>query len=75
MYRPHPFSWCPADGERHATTDKRPPGGWPNGTEIRALCGKQVHSANFVEAWLWTTCADCNIEAHELAGVPFAGAR
>ncbi|MGI8307861.1 hypothetical protein [Saccharopolyspora hattusasensis] len=30
MYRPHPFSWVPADGARHASAEKRPAGGWPD---------------------------------------------
>ncbi|RKT86195.1 zinc-finger [Saccharopolyspora antimicrobica] len=75
MYRPHPFSWVPGEGERHATTEERPPGGWPKGVEVPVLCGKQVEPVSSVEAWLWTTCTSCNVEAHEVAGVPLAGAR
>ncbi|WP_223840000.1 zinc finger protein [Saccharopolyspora pogona] len=75
MYRPHPFSWLPADGARHATTDERPAGGWPDGTEITALCRQQVRAKNSVEAWLWETCPGCNAEAHRLAGIPMPAAQ
>ena len=46
MYRPHPFSWVPADGQRHATADVRPPGGFSTGLVVETLCGQQVQADN-----------------------------
>lgn len=74
MSRSHRFSWQPGDGARHATADERPDRGRPVGTRISTLCGTQVLSDESVEAWLWVTCPRCNIEAHELAGIPMPGA-
>ncbi|WP_168584997.1 zinc finger protein [Saccharopolyspora sp. ASAGF58] len=70
MYRPHPFSWAPAAGQRHATTDQRPAGGWPDGAEITALCDRHVRPESGELAWLWPTCPECNKAAHVLAGIP-----
>lgn len=69
-YRPHPFSWVPGDGRRHAIGEARPPGGWPDEAEITALCGDDVHADNSTFAWFWPTCPDCNVAAHRLADVP-----
>ncbi|WP_263254086.1 zinc finger protein [Saccharopolyspora rosea] len=75
MYRPHPFSWVPADGQRHATADVRPPGGFSTGLVVETLCGQQVQADNSDMAWLWETCPTCNVRAHELAGIPMARPR
>ncbi|MGI8308790.1 zinc finger protein [Saccharopolyspora hattusasensis] len=78
MYRPHPFSWVPADGQRHASIDARPGGGYPTGVCVATLCGHQLIADNTDRAWLWETCPDCNAAAHVLAEVPMppaAGAR
>ncbi|TDD87267.1 hypothetical protein E1202_16965 [Saccharopolyspora karakumensis] len=69
-YRPHPFSWVPGDGRRHAIGEARPPGGWPDEAEITALCGDDVRADNSTFAWFWATCPDCNVAAHRLADVP-----
>lgn len=70
-FRPHPFSWIPADGQRHATVDQRPSGGWRNGELISTLCGNEGLEASLgTAAWLWETCSECNVRAHELAAVP-----
>ncbi|MDA3644529.1 hypothetical protein LZ318_23130 [Saccharopolyspora indica] len=74
-YRPHPFSWVPAEGQRHASSDQRPAGGWPDDTEVTTLCSQQVRAATGDLAWLWPTCAACNTEARKLAGFPAAGLR
>ncbi|MCI2421527.1 hypothetical protein MOQ72_29240 [Saccharopolyspora sp. K220] len=60
---------------RHASSERLPPGGWPDGGVITVLCGEKVHVDNSPLAWLWETCPGCNVEAHALAGVPMAGAR
>ncbi|SFS82313.1 zinc finger protein [Saccharopolyspora flava] len=72
MYRPHPFSWVPAEGQRHATTDPKPRQGY-DGVEVRTLCLKRVTVDNSDIGWLWPTCSSCNTGAHELAGVPAGG--
>ncbi|MDA3647990.1 hypothetical protein LZ318_22675 [Saccharopolyspora indica] len=77
-YRPHPFHWAPAAGQRHASADEHPPGAavYPNGTEITTLCGLAVEADAGDMAWLWPTCVDCNAAARTLAGVPpLAGGR
>ncbi|WP_461157855.1 zinc finger protein [Saccharopolyspora tripterygii] len=71
-YRPHPFSWSPGEGRRHAIGEARPPGGWPDGTEITALCGDGIRTDNSTFAWFWPTCPDCNVKAHHLARSPMA---
>ncbi|GAA2796349.1 zinc finger protein [Saccharopolyspora taberi] len=73
-YRPHPFRWVPAEGQRHATTDRLAAGGWSDGEAVTMLCGESVEVDNSVEAWLWETCADCNAEAHRMARVPMVAA-
>lgn len=70
MYRPYPFSWVPANEARHASSDKRPTGGWPDGTELTALCGRKIQAASGELAWLWPTCAECDAAARILAGLP-----
>ncbi|WP_345356241.1 zinc finger protein [Saccharopolyspora cebuensis] len=65
-WRPHPFSWAPGAQQRHATTTRR----WSHGAEVVALCGATVVADNSVQAWWWTTCEPCDVEAHRLAGVP-----
>ncbi|GAB2734109.1 hypothetical protein GCM10027174_03570 [Salinifilum aidingensis] len=67
-YRPHPFSWCPGGGARHATTSHRP----QTGTEVTALCGSAVTADHSDVAWLWPTCAECNAAAHDMVGTPKA---
>lgn len=75
-FRPHPFSWIPADGYRHATADKRPAGGWRNGEAVSTLCGDEDLAASLgTAAWLWETCSECNVRAHELAAMPVVGSR
>lgn len=69
MFRPHPFSWVPADGRRHATTDAKPRGGY-HGNRVQTLCDRRVCVDNSDIAWLWPTCPECNTSAHELADVP-----
>ncbi|QIZ35436.1 zinc finger protein [Saccharopolyspora sp. ASAGF58] len=69
-YRPRPYSWVPADGLRHASTDARPLGGYATGVVVETLCGHQLRADNTDIGWLWETCAGCNAKAHELAGVP-----
>lgn len=70
MYRPHPFSWIPACGKRHASADTKPLGGYPNGFVVATLCRHQLPADNSDVAWLWETCPECNVKAHELAGIP-----
>ncbi|MEV4729762.1 zinc finger protein [Saccharopolyspora sp. NPDC049426] len=74
-YRPHPFSWIPAEGYRHATAGKRPAGGWRNGEVVGTLCGVEGLAASLgTAAWLWETCSECDVRAHELAAKPVVGA-
>ncbi|MEV0697236.1 zinc finger protein [Saccharopolyspora sp. NPDC050389] len=70
MYRPHPFSWVPAAGQRHASTESRPPGRFPTGMAVTVLCGEHLRADNSELAWLWSTCPLCNEKAHLLAGIP-----
>ncbi|GGI80879.1 hypothetical protein GCM10011581_17810 [Saccharopolyspora subtropica] len=69
-YRPHPFSWVPAVGQRHASTDAKPAGGYPTGMTVQTLCGHQLIADNTETAWLWETCPECNAAARVLAGLP-----
>ncbi|MEV4733130.1 zinc finger protein [Saccharopolyspora sp. NPDC049426] len=65
----HPFRWTPAEGKRHATTDRRRlTGRYPVSEQIETLCGQSVEVAEPSElAWLWETCVSCNESAHLLA--------
>lgn len=72
MFRPHPFSWVPAEGKRHATTDAKPRYGY-RGTRVRTLCGRSVFAEDSDVAWLWPTWPGCNEGAHDLAEVPMIG--
>lgn len=68
---PHPFSWVPAQGARHATTDPRPPNCgrvYPPDVVVSALCGREVAAAVGAVAWLWETCPDCDEHARSLVG-------
>lgn len=67
---PHPFRWQPGEGKRHATLMPRPRGGFPDGTEVDTLCGTRVAADNSDIAWLWSTCTECNEQAHAMAGTP-----
>lgn len=71
-YRPHPFHWVPAVGQRHASADEHPPGAsiYPDGTKVTTLCERTVKAATGDIAWLWETCPDCNAAAHVLALCP-----
>ncbi|WP_093420839.1 zinc finger protein [Saccharopolyspora flava] len=64
-YQPHPFHWVPASGRRHASRSRV-----DDGATARMLCGEHVVASYSDTAWLWETCASCNITAHGLAGVP-----
>ncbi|MEY8042480.1 zinc finger protein [Saccharopolyspora cebuensis] len=68
-WRPYPFSWVPAAGQRHATAAP----GWRHGERVVALCGAGVAAVDSAQAWLWWTCPRCDVKAHELAGVPMPG--
>ncbi|MGW5644489.1 zinc finger protein [Saccharopolyspora sp. NPDC003752] len=72
-FQPYPFHWVPAAGQRHASTDARPPGGYPTGMEVATLCGCRLDADNSELAWFWNTCPGCNRSAHALAGVPLYG--
>ncbi|GAA0509907.1 hypothetical protein GCM10011581_42840 [Saccharopolyspora subtropica] len=63
----HPFHWVPAEGQRHASLDFRPGGGYPTGMTVSTLCKQQLSADNSQLAWLWETCRDCNKEAHRIA--------
>ncbi|GAB2740193.1 hypothetical protein GCM10027174_12000 [Salinifilum aidingensis] len=68
---PHPFSWVPAQGARHATTDPRPPRSGrvhPPDVVVSTLCGEEVPAAAGEVAWLWETCPDCDERARALVG-------
>ena len=64
----HPFRWTPAEGKRHATTDRRRLAGIYTVFErVETLCGESVEVAEPTElAWLWGTCNACNEQAHRL---------
>ncbi|RKT84092.1 zinc-finger [Saccharopolyspora antimicrobica] len=64
----HPFHWVPGEGERHASLDSRPGGGYPTGMGVTTLCGKELLADNSEFGWLWSTCRACNAEAHRIAG-------
>ena len=64
----HPFHWVPAQGERHASADPRPSGGYPAGLTVSTLCEQEVPAEVGEVAWLWNTCATCNAEARRLVG-------
>ncbi|TDD06176.1 hypothetical protein E1181_13005 [Saccharopolyspora terrae] len=66
--RMHPFHWVPALGERHASTDHRPSGGYPAGSTITTLCDREMRAEVGEMAWLWNTCPACNAEAHRMVG-------
>ncbi|WP_233576132.1 zinc finger protein [Saccharopolyspora rhizosphaerae] len=58
----------PANGRRHASLDKRPWGNaYPSGMVVNTLCSQEVVADATREAWLWTTCDDCNAEARRVA--------
>lgn len=63
----HPFRWAPAESQRHASLDRSPGKGYPEGTVVQTLCGKQLRAETSDVSWLWKTCPDCNIRARELA--------
>ncbi|MEV0085278.1 zinc finger protein [Saccharopolyspora sp. NPDC003752] len=71
-YQPHPFHWVPADGQRHASADKHPPGAsiYPDGTEITTLCEQSLTAETSDTAWLWGTCPDCNAAVRTRVGLP-----
>ena len=77
-YQPYPFHWIPAAGARHASRDAYPMGvrGFPDGTAVKTLGGGEFPADTSEHAWLWETCKDCNVAAHDLAGLPpLAGTR
>ncbi|MEV0055987.1 zinc finger protein [Saccharopolyspora shandongensis] len=55
-FQPYPFHWVPAAGQRHASTDARPSGGYPTGMEVATLCGCRLDADNSELAWFWNTC-------------------
>jgi hypothetical protein len=65
----YPFHWVPAAGQRHASTDARPDGVlvYETGTSVSTLCQRKLSADNSELAWLWSTCRDCNSEAHRIA--------
>lgn len=65
-YHPHPFTWCPGSGARHAANHIAP----QHGGQFEALCGQLLTADRRAEAWFWSTCPPCDARAHELAGVP-----
>ncbi|WP_328592562.1 zinc finger protein [Saccharopolyspora elongata] len=69
LYRAHPFHWVPAAGLRHASTDRRPDAAlaYPTGTSVSPLCRQRLSADNSELAWLWSTCRDCDAEAHRIA--------
>lgn len=70
---PHPFSWVPGGGARHATTDPRPPGSgcvYPAEVAVSALCGTEVTTAAGELSWLWATCPGCDERARAMVGAP-----
>ncbi|GAA0516326.1 hypothetical protein GCM10011581_46210 [Saccharopolyspora subtropica] len=70
-YRPHPFHWVPAAGQRHASTDPHSAGNvYATGADVTTLCERRVKAETDELAWLWETCPDCNAAARVLAGLP-----
>ncbi|WP_406690718.1 zinc finger protein [Saccharopolyspora sp. ID03-671] len=65
-YRPHPFTWCPSNGSRHATAQTAP----REGERFETLCGEPATADRSDQAWFWQTCAACDARAHHLAGLP-----
>jgi hypothetical protein len=63
----YPFHWVPAEGQRHASLDLRPGGGYPTGMTVSTLCQRELSADNSELAWLWSTCRACNSEAHRIA--------
>lgn len=66
MYRPHAFLWRPAARERHASKADD----LSDGVEALMLCGATHRVVLSWEAWLWSTCAACNAQAHLLVNGP-----
>ncbi|MEV5539447.1 zinc finger protein [Saccharopolyspora shandongensis] len=68
LFQPYPFHWVPAAGLRHASTDRRPDGAlaYPTGTFVSTLCRQELPADNSEIAWLWSTCGDCDAEAHRI---------
>lgn len=64
---PHPFRWQPGDGQRHATLQTRPRGGFAENARIAALCGVETTVDDSELAWLWSTCPECDQAAHDIA--------
>ncbi|MEV0704202.1 zinc finger protein [Saccharopolyspora sp. NPDC050389] len=64
----YPFHWVPAEGRRHASLDSRPGVGYPTGMEVSTLCEQRLLAEDSELGWLWSTCGDCNAEAHRIAG-------
>ncbi|WP_407074752.1 zinc finger protein [Saccharopolyspora sp. SCSIO 74807] len=64
---PYPFHWVPAAGQRHATLDARPGGGYPTGISVETLCGVQICADNSEFGWLWPTYPECAPETRRLA--------
>ncbi len=68
---PHGFTWVPAKDARHGSVDPVPHGrSYPTGTEIRTLCGQLLTADNDKLASFWPTCSQCDVIAHERAGLP-----
>lgn len=74
---PHPFTWVPAEGHRHASRDDVPSPAreFPPDMSVMALCGRQITTATGDVAWFWPTCFDCDERARTLAGLPSREAR
>lgn len=72
---PYPFHWVPAAGQRHATLDERPGGGYPTGLVVRTLCDDEVPAENSESSWFWRTCAECAPQARRLAAARAAEPR
>jgi zinc finger protein len=67
MTMPYPFHWVPGEGQRHASLDSRPGGGYPTGMTVTTLCQQRLSADNTELGWLWPTCRSCNEEAHRIA--------
>ncbi|GAB3558381.1 hypothetical protein J2S53_003706 [Actinopolyspora lacussalsi] len=68
----HPFTWVPAEEQRHASRDPVPPPAleFPPELTVSALCGREVLTATGDIPWLWPTCPDCDRTTRELVGAP-----
>ncbi len=76
MVWPRPFTWVPAAGHRHASSDDKPPSReFPPDTNVATLYGRVVVSAAGDLAWLWPTCGDCDEQARALVAMPPRSAR